>query len=256
MDYCSTCRRHLNGALMCPGCGAYAPATAPPAYRAQAPAATAVGTWEPYGSEEFPARPETATGTDSATTAGTSTGQGRAARRRQLARWKKNKRRAAAGTALAIVGGALTVAALPNGSGKGNASMAAASDPIVPDEAKESRPVARPTQPGEQATGHAAPRPSGTAASGPRTAPTASAPTAAPDRAVTARTVSALPEVPQVSPTIAAASPTTAPATSPPAVRPSPTSSATSAPEEPQPRPTDTATTSPTEVCLLVLCLG
>ncbi|MET8945390.1 hypothetical protein ABZX30_17850 [Streptomyces sp. NPDC004542] len=25
MDYCSSCRRHLNGALMCPGCGAYAP---------------------------------------------------------------------------------------------------------------------------------------------------------------------------------------------------------------------------------------
>ncbi|WP_456340222.1 SCO2400 family protein [Streptomyces olivaceus] len=25
MDYCSSCRRHLNGALVCPGCGAYAP---------------------------------------------------------------------------------------------------------------------------------------------------------------------------------------------------------------------------------------
>ncbi|MGW1915529.1 SCO2400 family protein [Streptomyces sp. NPDC002076] len=31
MDYCSTCRRHLNGALVCPGCGAYAPDIAPPA---------------------------------------------------------------------------------------------------------------------------------------------------------------------------------------------------------------------------------
>ncbi|MBJ6615698.1 hypothetical protein H4K38_22100 [Streptomyces sp. I3(2020)] len=29
MDYCSTCRRHLNGALVCPGCGAYAPDIAP-----------------------------------------------------------------------------------------------------------------------------------------------------------------------------------------------------------------------------------
>ena len=31
MDYCYTCRRTLNGALVCPGCGAYAPDIAPPA---------------------------------------------------------------------------------------------------------------------------------------------------------------------------------------------------------------------------------
>ena len=31
MDYCSSCRRHLNGALVCPGCGAYAPDIAPAA---------------------------------------------------------------------------------------------------------------------------------------------------------------------------------------------------------------------------------
>ncbi|WP_455709415.1 SCO2400 family protein, partial [Kitasatospora indigofera] len=31
MDYCASCRRHLNGALSCPGCGAAAAtATAPP----------------------------------------------------------------------------------------------------------------------------------------------------------------------------------------------------------------------------------
>lgn len=30
MDYCSSCRRHLNGALVCPGCGAYARDIAPP----------------------------------------------------------------------------------------------------------------------------------------------------------------------------------------------------------------------------------
>lgn len=39
---------------------------------------------------------------------------GRAARRRKLAQWKKNKRRAVAATAVAIVGGGLTMAALPN----------------------------------------------------------------------------------------------------------------------------------------------
>ncbi|WP_459170944.1 SCO2400 family protein, partial [Streptomyces pristinaespiralis] len=149
MDYCSSCRRHLNGALVCPGCGAYAPDIAPPAHRAEVPAATAAATWEPYGAEEFPARPEAAstTGADGAAAATTSTGQGRAARRRQLARWKKNKRRAAAGTALAIVGGALTIAALPTDSGKGGASAAAAPDPMVPDEARKSRSVAYPTQP-------------------------------------------------------------------------------------------------------------
>ncbi|MEU9993681.1 hypothetical protein AB0E10_44555 [Streptomyces sp. NPDC048045] len=38
--------------------------------------------------------------------------QGRAARRRQLARWKKSKRRAAVATAVALVGGGLTLAAL------------------------------------------------------------------------------------------------------------------------------------------------
>ncbi|WP_456294300.1 SCO2400 family protein, partial [Streptomyces chartreusis] len=40
MDYCSSCRRHLNGALVCPGCGAYAPDIAPSA--AGGPAASAV----------------------------------------------------------------------------------------------------------------------------------------------------------------------------------------------------------------------
>ncbi|WP_420711789.1 SCO2400 family protein [Streptomyces sp. NRRL F-5123] len=37
MDYCYQCRRNLNGALVCPGCGAYAPDIAPPASAYQAP---------------------------------------------------------------------------------------------------------------------------------------------------------------------------------------------------------------------------
>ena len=41
MDYCSTCRRHLNGALVCPGCGAYAPGIAPLADGTPAPGAAA-----------------------------------------------------------------------------------------------------------------------------------------------------------------------------------------------------------------------
>ncbi|MEV8308226.1 hypothetical protein AB0P36_12880 [Streptomyces flavidovirens] len=43
------------------------------------------------------------------------TGQGRAARRRQLARLKKHRRRIVAATAVALVGGGLTMAALPAG---------------------------------------------------------------------------------------------------------------------------------------------
>lgn len=115
MDYCSSCRRTLNGALVCPGCGAYAPDIAPPAHRpdgAVASAATRVETWFP---EE--AAPVGSASSGSASSDGfegaSATGEGRAARRRQLARWKKHRRRAVAATAVAMVGGALTVAALP-----------------------------------------------------------------------------------------------------------------------------------------------
>ncbi|MFD6036296.1 hypothetical protein ACFWHF_17460 [Streptomyces griseoincarnatus] len=232
MDYCSTCRRHLNGALVCPGCGAYAPdiapdmvgahrvpgraATAGPAYRAAeepaedgwftAPARSTetprphdglrpVGSVRPTGSTgpnevappvgsagatrpldgaragdaprpvgagraggtsprstdaawpdetaspaegtrsvvparraeaavfAAPARPaETArheetvgpaADTPRALPAGA--GTGRAARRRQLARWKKTQRRALVATAVALVGGGITLASTDRG---------------------------------------------------------------------------------------------------------------------------------------------
>jgi hypothetical protein len=134
MDYCSSCRRHLNGALVCPGCGAYAPDIAPPVAVTRAPrvSTTAVVTtaaWEgpasggwhedhrqdehgfdgpvvPAGGDEREL-PD-ASGDLEAVPAAP---QGRAARRRQLARWKKNKRKAAVATAVALVGGGLTVAA-------------------------------------------------------------------------------------------------------------------------------------------------
>ena len=52
MDYCSSCRRHLNGALVCPGCGAYAPDIAPTTSEGRTvpgPATTtgAVASWAP-----------------------------------------------------------------------------------------------------------------------------------------------------------------------------------------------------------------
>ncbi|MDQ1014431.1 SCO2400 family protein [Streptomyces afghaniensis] len=158
MDYCSSCRRHLNGALVCPGCGAYAPDIDPAAHGRSGPAAgeypAASGAWRdenvwddgsvwetnragtrelplayagssfsPSGGHETPATdpsdgqdaPETAAGTDGYQ----APQQGRAARRRQMARWKKNQRRAVVATAVALVGGGLTVAAMKGDSTHG-----------------------------------------------------------------------------------------------------------------------------------------
>ncbi|CAL9331026.1 hypothetical protein SUDANB105_00073 [Streptomyces sp. enrichment culture] len=133
MDYCSACRRHLNGALVCPGCGAYAPDIAPPTVDNHAappwdtdPAIAAGVPGIPHATQ--PAAPDAGHDTprhsetelDPGTSAASSADaegvppvqQGRAARRRQLARWKKNKRRAAVATAVAIVGGGLSVVAM------------------------------------------------------------------------------------------------------------------------------------------------
>ncbi|WP_326724550.1 MULTISPECIES: hypothetical protein [unclassified Streptomyces] len=112
MDYCSACRRHLNGALACPGCGSYAPSIAP---LADGTPATVTAAWqapshlwhdaEP-GAEEFDEAPQEHpyNGPDSP-----SPPTGRAARRRQRERWKKTQRRALVATAVALVGGGLTV---------------------------------------------------------------------------------------------------------------------------------------------------
>lgn len=135
MDYCSSCRRNLNGALVCPGCGDYAPDIAPPAHRQARTGAEAAALWEswqapeataatPYEDVMTPARAETAAATapeaglaaseGTEVPAATGTGQGRAARRRQLARWKKYRRRAVAATAFALVGGTVTATLLQN----------------------------------------------------------------------------------------------------------------------------------------------
>ncbi|MFS8200342.1 hypothetical protein ACLVWQ_16845 [Streptomyces sp. CWNU-52B] len=113
MDYCSSCRRHLNGALVCPGCGAYAPDIAPDL----APATASMSIWEPAAAlrprdaGETPG-PEPESDPLNGFEGATPAPQGRAARRRQLARWKKNQRRAVVATAVALVGGGLTFTAL------------------------------------------------------------------------------------------------------------------------------------------------
>ncbi|MER6310376.1 hypothetical protein [Streptomyces sp. NPDC001657] len=150
MDYCSSCRRNLNGALVCPGCGDYAPDIAPPAHRQARTGAEAAALWESWQAPETPAalyedamtpaRAETAAatapkaglaaseGTD--VPAATGTGQGRAARRRQLARWKKYRRRAVAATAFALVGGTVTATLLQNNRpATAHAQASAAPDP-------------------------------------------------------------------------------------------------------------------------------
>lgn len=122
MDYCSTCRRHLNGALVCPGCGAYAPDIAPLAVGTRAPAVPA------RDAAPWPAPDHVWHDKDARAEEGAETPQehpsdgpdapaapsptGRAARRRQRERWKKTQRRALVATAVAFVGGGLTVASM------------------------------------------------------------------------------------------------------------------------------------------------
>jgi len=111
MDYCSSCRRHLNGALVCPGCGAYAPDIAPvthqgggfDAFAAKRPSRPEPQPFEPL--EETPAAE-----------AVLPSGDGRAARRRQRARWKKSRRKAVLATTVALVGGGLALSTLDQGS--------------------------------------------------------------------------------------------------------------------------------------------
>ncbi|WP_377266970.1 hypothetical protein [Peterkaempfera sp. SMS 1(5)a] len=201
MDYCSSCRRHLNGALSCPGCGAWAPDVAPLLQGGRIlPAAAGEGRTGRH-SAGFPASmpyeeilPEAATAP--AVPAGPATGEpgygpadrlgpvgpsgseagtaslphGRAARRRQLARLKKHRRRALIATAVAVVGGGLAVAALPSDIRPGRAE--AASSPDLAHQDVDSQ-GAVPSQPAEPAAGATA-------------RPTASAPGQSPDRAATA----------------------------------------------------------------------
>ncbi len=121
MDYCSSCRRHLNGALACPGCGAYAPDIAPPGHvHTMGMAATAwdeAPTWHDAGHHEEPAvGTDPGLASEDVSDAPVVT-EGRAARRRQRVRWKKNQRKAVVATAVALVGGGLTVSAMNQGSG-------------------------------------------------------------------------------------------------------------------------------------------
>ncbi len=126
MDYCSTCCRHLNGALVCPGCGAYAPDIAPLADGTPAPAVVtdaatrraSLDLWNDadHGVEESRPTPQDlpydSHGSHDIADAPAPAPQGRAARRRQRERWKKTQRKALVATAVALVGGGMTVSSL------------------------------------------------------------------------------------------------------------------------------------------------
>nr|BBJ49679.1 hypothetical protein SAVMC3_23080 [Streptomyces avermitilis] len=186
MDYCSSCRRHLNGALVCPGCGAYAPDIAPatvdggvvPSWAGTATTGTTVSESVPW---EYPASdtwhdgrlrdeaaveagleeaPETDPYGDLEGTMPAPAPQGRAARRRQLARWKKNQRRAVVATAVALVGGGLTVAAMDRHSAdRAQASTAPEVATMgTADEQVAEQPHPSSTQPGTRLSSHTPPR--------------------------------------------------------------------------------------------------
>jgi hypothetical protein len=285
MEYCSSCLRPINGWLVCPGCGAYAPSIAPPARAdhttAVTPTATSDGyrpekfsSWAPYSGALPPEAAPVGTGAlglalgDSSVDgpgadspsgtgyAGYEAGlwQGRAARRRQMAHWKKHRRRAAAATAVALIGGGLTVAAVQNASPTGSPTAGSAPESLAPvadpTTAVPSLPVAWQTSTRASAT--------------PSTQPTT-------PRAVRS-TAATYPQPDAVTMTRATRASSPSPSTTPPATYRADTSSytpstmtshtnapasATSSPDTATTKPSPTPpTTSPTPLCLLILCVG
>jgi hypothetical protein len=277
MDYCSACRRHLNGALVCPGCGAYAPDIAPPtAVSDSAPTWDMTSATVPEPDSRLPGDAEPGLDTGTVTPAGVQgvppTGTGRAARRRQLARWKKGKRRAAVATAVAIVGGGLTVTMLDRqstdraqaASAPDDRSMGVAEEQ-VPESAQPDQAPPATDRTSRRAGAEAVTRAAAAVPQQPQAVRASAepllarqAPAAAPDDrpadAVAPRPVEVAQPAPQTAthpPTApvqggsgAATQPSTAPATD------DSTDADTSQPG------TAPGTTSPSEVCLLVLCLG
>ncbi|WP_436849593.1 SCO2400 family protein [Streptomyces avermitilis] len=284
MDYCSSCRRHLNGALVCPGCGAYAPDIAPPTadggsvptWAGLATTGTAVSAsvpWEYTPSDTWHdgrLRDEAAVeaGLEEPRTdpygdleGATPAPQGRAARRRQLARWKKNQRRAVVATAVALVGGGLTVAAMDQNSA--DRAQAATAPEVATmgtaDEQVAEQPRPSSTQPETRLSSHTPPAQSPTtdlprrqsAAAPPHVTPSSARPFAAapPHPTATAANPRPLAASPSSVGTVSDGTGTAVKETSAPAGADG-TASGT-----PQASPAPT-TTSRSQICLLLVCLG
>ncbi|MET8801409.1 hypothetical protein [Streptomyces sp. NPDC004546] len=274
MDYCSSCRRHLNGALVCPGCGAYAPDIAPPrstsAVTAVRPAAD---DW--FGAKEpAAASPADAEGAPPAdVTDAPPAGQGRAARRRQLARWKKNKRRAAVATAVALVGGGLTLASLDRGNNDraqaatapDNRSMSLTDEPSAAPSDPASTPATHrhsPTTPTARTPAVSAPQQQHSVASAPRTAQSVGHPhtgtVTAHQDAPASQAAPAAPQPRSTTPSTSGTSTDTNAGSSGTTAQPTPSTgtgsgSGTSSGTSTTPA---TGSTSHDQLCLLLVCLG
>ncbi|WP_436846893.1 SCO2400 family protein [Streptomyces atratus] len=291
MDYCSACRRILNGALVCPGCGAYAPDIAPPVRSLSGAASSTATTRQAWRAEEMPASGSylgthhtdaepigsgafgdavvdaSGTGSISGREGTASTGQGRAARRRQLARWKKNKRRAAAATAVALVGGGLTVAALPTT--RASSSHTHAASPPEPVTAATPRTATTDSvseQPDTQVSRHPNPHPP-TTTSRKQGATVAAPHTGTTSRQPKAATMAPSPATPSATPhtTLESANATHVGNADTPAQAQAPETTAPASAERPGagtsavdllPITSPGDPTSPTQICLIAVCVG
>ncbi|GAB3003142.1 hypothetical protein GCM10023080_081050 [Streptomyces pseudoechinosporeus] len=284
MDYCSSCHRHLNGALVCPGCGAYAPDIAPHAtdgrsgsalaMRGAPPATTAdrantaSGTWHdrPLGNDaEFDPDIDAASYAPSAEAEELPPArQGRAARRRQLARWKKNKRRAVVASAVALVGGGLTIATMDRHS-TDRAQAATAPDDrsmgaVEEQTPEQNRPASTPaTAERTHRSPHTPSRPQPQATNSPRqqslaAPPRATTPIARPDAAAPPRpAATSTPQPQSTAPSAGDTAPDRSDTTTKQPSEPATTDSTDSGTSQTGPA---LVSTSPTEVCVLVVCLG
>ncbi|MFB8176657.1 hypothetical protein ACFC8N_11430 [Streptomyces sp. NPDC055966] len=288
MDYCSSCRRHLNGALVCPGCGAYAPDIAPPGTDGYS-GANATGTASPHIPSTTPAPApalddiawydgvpaadpaeygaEAAAGAADVTDAPRAP-QGRAARRRQLARWKKSQRRAVVATAVALVGGGLAFSSMDRGSGdRAQAATAPDNRSMGLGEEQPASPGQPPATPTPSAPRHAAPSTSGTpTGSTDRTpagysyVPQQQSHTSTPHTARSATRPDSVPTTPRPTGTSTPSTGTSTnsstgtgsstASTPPPAPGTSTSSGSSSSPSSPS------SSSSSNQLCLVVICLG
>jgi hypothetical protein len=188
---------------------------------------------------------------------------GRAARRRQRARWKKNQRRAVVATAVALVGGGLTVSALDRGSGDKAQAATAPERPNagLPEQQQTelTRPASTPPDTREAPrTDRPTSKPTPTnAAREPVTTPRTTRQFTRPDAASTpSPTATKVPQTQTVPPTTGGANSGGGEAAEQPTPTPTPTDGADS-PASPAPATPAPQETTPAELCVLnLVCLG
>lgn len=266
MDYCTTCRRTLNGVFVCPGCGAYSPDIAPAGSHVHHTPSTVAVMAEISHTREFDAfpgfpEPEAAVPVGPSTPSAT----GRAARRRRLADWKKQRRRAVVASTVALVGGGLTLAFMPSSRPSVSQAHASTPDPATAPTlpsvgGSETAPDAGPPRGGDIGTSDSGTRPSGSS-NAPGSA-TATTPVDAPVKRQTSPqtttgetrpTAEPRPESPSTAPAVPDAPPP------PAAEQPTPQPNQPTSPAQPPPPPPPAAEPpedDSSELCVLVLCVG